>query len=439
MPIQNFPAALQPIIQQNMLAREFEEAIRSQLIYRRVADRETFPNSVGETVTRTRRGLKAPVTTPLDPATNSNLDNGLAPSSWTVEQYTMTIYMYGDTQDLNTVTQGVGIARQFVQNARVNGVQSAQSLDRLARRHLFAPYLGGNTRVVTTLGAPAATIAVDDIRGFQTVHVNGVVTPVSATHPLSVTVGADVYTLTAVAADAVNASTAPEGISGTLTFSANVSVANGTSGNAVTSAVASNILRPNARATTLGLQGTDKLTMGLVLDATTVLRNNNVPTVDGLYNCFVDPTSMRQVFADGEFQLLYRGRGISENTEFREGMVFETMGARFIVTTEAYQQTHPGNPALRIRRPIVCGQGAIVEGTFEGQASKDTPANAIIDVIDDIVMVTREPLDRLQQIIAQSWYWIGGYAVPTDITANTTIIPTASNAAFKRAVALETC
>jgi hypothetical protein len=52
-------------------------------------------------------------------------------------------------------------------------------------------------------------------------------------------------------------------------------------------------------------------------------------------------------------------------------------------------------------------------------------------------MVTREPLDRLQQIIAQSWYWIGGFAVPTDITANATIIPTATNSYYKRAVVIE--
>ena len=42
MGIQNFPAALQPIIQQNMLAREFEEGLKSEVIYRSIADRESF-------------------------------------------------------------------------------------------------------------------------------------------------------------------------------------------------------------------------------------------------------------------------------------------------------------------------------------------------------------------------------------------------------------
>ena len=38
-------------------------------------------------------------------------------------------------------------------------------------------------------------------------------------------------------------------------------------------------------------------------------------------------------------------------------------------------------------------------------------------------MVTREPIDRLQQIIAQSWYWIGGFCTPSDTTTNPTTVP----------------
>jgi hypothetical protein len=52
-------------------------------------------------------------------------------------------------------------------------------------------------------------------------------------------------------------------------------------------------------------------------------------------------------------------------------------------------------------------------------------------------MVTREPIDRLQQIIAQSWYWIGGFCAPTDVGTNPSVIPTATNAAYKRAVIIE--
>ncbi len=79
MGIQNFPAALQPIIQQGFLEREFQQALRSRLGYRACADREDIAVGIGETLTKTRAGLKPCVTTPVAPATNTNFDNGLTP------------------------------------------------------------------------------------------------------------------------------------------------------------------------------------------------------------------------------------------------------------------------------------------------------------------------------------------------------------------------
>lgn len=434
MGIQNFPAALQPIIQQNFLERAFEDGLRSRLGFRAIADREDFAIGIGESLTKTRKGLKAPVTTPINPASNTNLDNGLTPTGWTVEQYTMTLNMYGDTIDLNMVTSKVGIAGQFVENAMTNGIQAAQSLDRLARNALFSAYLGGNTRVLTTLGAPATTIAVDDIRGFLKTIVNGVVTAISVANTMTVTVGSNAYTLTGATPDGVNISTAPNGISGTLTFSGNVTVADGTLGNAVTSSVAPIIHRPNDRATTKALTSADTLLMQTVLAAIADLRSNNVPTVDGLYNVYIDDKQLLGLFKDADFKTLFRGAYGSE--EYKSGQVFELLGGRFIPTNEAPQQASLGAGA--IHRAIVCGQGALIEGDFEatGYEDVDNPDSLKV-MVDDICMVTREPLDRLQQIIAQSWYWIGGFAVPTDQTANTNIIPTASNSYFKRGIILE--
>ena len=436
MSIQNFPSALVPIIQQGFLAREFEDGLQSALAYRQVAAREEFAVNIGETLTKTKPGLKAPTTTPMTPSGNTNLDNGLSSTTWTVEQYTITLNMYGDTIDLNTVTQKVGIASQFLQNAKVNGVQAAQSLDRLARNVLFNAYMGGQTRVTATLGSPAATISVDDIRGFQTVLVLGVPTAVSASNTMSVTVNGTAYTLTGATADGSNVSTAFGGISGTLTFSGNVSVVNGTTGNAVVSAVAPSILRANNRSTTANLVSGDTLSLGLVLDAVAILRNNAVPTVNGMYNCYLDATSGRQLFADPDFKIAYQGQAAS--SEFRMGRVVELLDTRFIPTTEAPQQVHPTNSTLKVRRPIIVGDGALIEGDFAGIGYSDVATgDSLVDIVDGVAQVTREPLDRLQQIIAQSWYWIGGFAAPSDFTTNTNIVPTASGAYYKRAVVLE--
>ncbi len=437
MGISNFPASLQPIIQQGFLEREFEQALRSRLGYRMVADRESFAVGIGETLTKTRAGLKPSVTTPLAAATNTNLDNGLTPQGWGVEQYTVTLNFYAATQDLNMVTSRVGIASQFLQNAATNGEQAARSLDELARNALFAPYFGGNTRVSATLASAAPSIEVDDIRGFTTVFVNGVQTAVSASYPLTVTVGSNTYLLIGVTPDVNNASSAPGGISGTLIFSNDVSVSDGTVGNAVRAATASAIVRPQGAGTTSALQATDTLTMSALLDAVATLRQNAVPEIDGVYNCYLDPVSARQLFADPDFRQLFQG-ATSSNAVFRQGMVNDFLGLRFITTTEAYVQSHPTLAGLYIRRPIVCGKGALIEADFAGIGADDVaPKDALVHIIDGVAMVTREPIDRLQQIIAQSWYWIGGFCAPSDTTTTPNTIPTATNSNFKRAVMIE--
>ncbi len=437
MPISNFPAALQSIIMQGFLDREFQQALRSRIGYRAVADREEISVGIGETLTKTRAGLKPSVTTPLLASTNTNLDNGLTSGTWGVEQYTLTINHFAATTDLNMVTSRVGIASQFLQNAYVNGEQAARSLDELARNALFASYFGGNTRVRTTLTSAGSTITVDDIRGFTTSFVNGVPVPVSVGATLSVAIGASVYTLTAAVSDVVNISTTPNGISGILTFLTAVSLTDGTAANTVTAANASVIVRPGNRGNTSQIVASDSLTMGSLLDAVAKLRLNAVPEIDGVYNCYLDPVSARQLFSDGDFRQLFTG-ATSANQVFRQGMINEFLGLRFIPTTEAYVQPHPTLPNVVIRRPIVCGQGALIEGDFAGMAENDVaPSDSIVSLVDGVAMVTREPIDRLQQIIAQSWYWIGGFCAPSDLTTNPNTIPTATNAAFKRAVMLE--
>jgi hypothetical protein len=439
MSIDNFPLALQPIIQQGFLEREFQQALRSRLGYRACADREEFAVGIGETLTKTRAGLLPSVTVPLAPNTNTNLDNGLTAGTWSVEQYTLTLNQYASSMDLNVVTSRVGIASLFLQNAYVNGEQAARSLDDLARNALFSAYFGGNTRVRVTLTSPSLSVSVDDIRGFQTAYLNGVQQPVSGANPLTVIIGADQYVLVACAADATNVSTAPGGISGVLTLSTDVTTSDGTAGNTVQAATSSLILRPNGRTNTNQLIAGDTLAMSHVLDAVAGLRLNAVPDIDGAYNCYLDPISARQLFADQDFQRLFIG-ATSANEIFKpgQGVVNDFLGLRFVLTTESYVQPYLPIPGAFVRRPIIVGQGALVEGDFAGMASEDVaPKEAIVSLVDGVCMVTREPLDRLQQIIAQSWYWIGGFCAPSDTTTNSLTVPTATNATFKRAVMIE--
>lgn len=437
MTINNIPASLQAAIQQGFLEREFREGLNSALAYRRVADRELIAINVGETITKTRAGLKAPITVPLLASGNTNLDNGLTPTPSTIEQYTLGMNLYADSIDLNVVTSQVGIANQFLLNSRINGTQARQSLDRIARNALFAAYLGGQTVVRTTLGSANVAISVDNVAGFLTVLVNGVMVPVSTTNTVpGVVVGSDLYTLVGAAADAVNVSVTPGGISGVLTFSATVTTADGTALNQVLHPNAPALHRPSSVLTARALTSANLLTLSVIEDSVAQLRNNT--GYDGLIDCYLDNVSVRQLFADPDFKQIYQGQyGAKPSDTWRKGQVFELFGVTFTPTTEALVQA---NGSVNIRRPILCIPGALVEGDFAGMTDKAKDmggGNADVSMIDDVVQIVRGPLDRLQQIIAQSWFWIGGFVAPTDVTANSAIIPTAGAQYLKRAVPIE--
>src|SRR6202008_234990 len=173
----------------------------------------------------------------------------------------------------------------------------------------------------------------------------------------------------------------PGGISGVLTFQGSVTVADGTVGNTVQAANASVIIWPNARTNTSQLLATDQLTMASLLDAVSKLRLNAVPEIDGVYNCYLDPVSARQLFADPDFKQLFQG-ATSANQVFHQGMTNDFLGLRFIPTTEAFVQPHPSLAGLMVRRPIICGQGALIEGDFAGMAAEDVaPQDSIVSVV----------------------------------------------------------
>ena len=90
---------------------------------------------------------------------------------------------------------------------------------------------------------------------------------------------------------------------------------------------------------------------------------------------------------------------------------------------------------------IVLGAEAIIQGDFEGletwlNREGVTPIGDAF-LVNGVAQIIRPPLDRLQQTASQTWTWIGDFAVPTDLTATTNIIPTASNALYKRSVVVE--
>lgn len=458
------PVALQNAIQQNYLEREFQNPLLNILRYREISDKEEFPGRIGETITKTRVGLMVPNTTPLNPSTNTGLDNGLSPQQYSDEQYVLGIYQYPQVASpINLIDDETTIASFAMRNSYNLGIAQATAVDRIARASLFNAYMGGNSAVNTTNGSAINTMKIDDIRGFQTVVVNGNVIPISASNPMQVFVNGNPYIIQSVAADGTNLSTAAGtgGISGTLTASANFLVADATAGNSVISVFAPALIRPNNRKATGSLISSDLLNMQTIFAAVNILRNNAVPMVRGAYNFYLNSTSMTELYQDPEFQILNRGVSTRDPNYENAWVMDKFLDIRFIMTTETYVQTagitdNAYTISQTIQRPILCGAGSLVEGIFSRGLDAIRNMNAGGGVIDSVgfqqvINVLSEkfsfegfyqnirlPIDQLGQIITQTSNYIGGFTVPTDVTTNVAIIPTANNAYYKRAVIIET-
>lgn len=454
MSINNLPASIATAIQQGYLEREFRDPLTATLAYRSVAQKETFPAHIGETYTKTRRANLAAVTTPVATASNTDLNNGLTSEYFTTEQFVMTMNQYSATTDLNMIGEPVAIASVFLQNARALGEQAARSVETLAQQALWNVHLGQNTRVVTTLGAAGTTVAVDDIRGFgNSWTTNNVPVAVSSSNPLAVTFihsgayssGANstnttggTYNCIGVTADGSNVSTTPGGISGTLTFSSNVAIVDGTAGNAVVASVAPAIMRPFNRATSLQLGTGDVLTSNLILQAVAQMQANGVrPFANGFYRFITDYQGLTGLFNDTAFQRFNIGQ--NSGPEYLRGTVGRIMNVEIVASEMTPIQNGIGS-GPKIHRATVLGDGALVESDYTGTGYdnvRNTLDGELVSVMDSIAHVTRPPLDRLGQVITQSWTYIGGFVVPTDITTNTQTIPTANNSAWKRGLVVE--
>ena len=469
MAVNDLPVSLQAAIQTGFLERRFRNALRAKLGFRAIADKEPFTGNIGETITKTRLGLLPAITTPMPPAQTTDITSGLTPQNYGLEQYTLGIAQYAGTMQLNVATARVAIDDLYLQNADKLGEQAVRSVDTLARNALFDMYMGGNTRVTTTLGSPATTIHVDDVRGlFASWNSQNVPVAVSSSNPLTVVVGSDSYTLVGCVADgsapttitpwlsllsfsgtSSNSSTTPGGFSGTLTFSGNVSIADGTASNAVVSAVAPMVVRPSnatsgaMAATTAAISAANdlnsgKVTIEMILQAKATMKSNAVPevTATGNYAYYADSIQLTGLYQDPAFQRFFIGK--PDTPEYRRGVVAEVLGCDIVETNLALVQALAG--VGTVRRGILCGQGALVEGEFTeeaAQAAVQVDDARMMTMVDGIAHVTREPIDALKQVVTQSWYAITGFVAPTDVLTTPTTIPTANNSAWKRAIIVE--
>lgn len=460
----NADSALQLAYQTGMLSRMFEEGLDSEAAYAHDAVVEIVPAGIGQTITKTRISRLLPQVTPLNPMNIGGLDNGLSPITPTAEQYTYAIQQYGAVQYLDLVQEQAGIANQLKQFARNNGVNAAQTVERLMKQNWFANYNTGATWIRSDLGSvTSTTFYVDDIRGFQFNYVNGKPEAVSVSNPLPcVEVAFDggtsqSFSVTAAVSDSVTRSVYPssvvggssDGVSGQLTITG-ATVGSPVAGDAVISSLASPVFRPNNKQATNQLNSNDLITVALLQTAQASLSQNAVPRhKDGTYHCYMDYQSMTELLVDPQFQVMYASRG--NNEIYQNNQVFTFLGMTIIPTTEAYLQAivpsagmQSGQaPSTVIHRVLITGAEGINIGHFVGIKSyADREAVGSVSniyLVDNIAHIIRSPIDNMGRNVSLAWLGIFAIVCPTDLTATPSIIPTASNSAFKRAVTLEHC
>lgn len=451
------PASIQNLAQDRTLERVFHDAMFPRLLFRLEAVPEVWQANLGEQMIFTRTGLITPDLTPLVPGQDPT------PKGYSTEQWEALASQFGTTIDTHMPSSYVTLASLFLRNTQQLGLNAGQTLNRLARDRLFLSYLAGET-TTTVLGVIASTtLQVSSLSGFSQVLVNGKLSQVSPLAPLAVSFSAAGEPDNQVVGVAPANAAEPNG-PGTITLAAGLTTAVPVR-SGVFAASRSRRLRVGGGATVDGIASTDILTLNDVISAVSRLRQQNVPPhADGKYHVHLSPEAEAELFRDNHWQRLHQS--LPESYAYRDLAVGEAVGCIFFRNTEdPNEQTVsstiaiPGGAGgarlapeigdeivnaagLPIRRTIVTGGGVLYEKYLDeskyiseagvtGKIGQFSIVNGGAQVMTNrIRFILRSPLDRLQQVVSQTWSWSGDFPVPSDQS-------TGDAARFKRAVVIE--
>lgn len=408
------PTAIRAMMQNGILDRVFQEALKPNFIFPAIADAMPWQGGLGDTKTFTRKGLLAPATTAITGSDTSA-------ATYSIEQWSVTMDQYGQAVDTNMLTSSMALASKFLADVETLGINAGQSINQIARNKLYAAYAGGRTWC-TTAGSSDTSIIVNSVAGFQYVLVNGVPTAVSASNPLTVTVGGVANTVTGVN-------------TGTSTLTLGTARAD-VVGDAVVAANAPTTIRPTG-STAYDLGTSNTATFAMFRSAVTRLRKMNVPTVGGYYIAHIDPDTEAELFSDSDFKQALQGR--VDSPIYTDLSIGRFGGIDWVRNIEAPTILGGSAGNVTVHRPIVLGAGAMVAAPFEGMGDllrgsgvEDVPDISMVEAAPgvQVARIVRPPQDRLQQNLSTSWSWVGDYGIPSDST-------TGDAALYKRAVVLE--
>jgi hypothetical protein len=425
-------AEFTPLTQTNFLKAGVKDAIQPENVWRAQAsgDMEVYPSKIGVPEIITVRGLRAPNTTPNNSSNLSDPNAGISFSGITYEQFQIKVDRFDGGDFVDMFARHLPIADKFYENYITLAQGAASSQDFVARNKGYDTYTSMQTFVTANTTA-SASIPVDDIRGFQPqTGAQGEV------YTANVVVGANTYVLqSAVANTSVGTSSFAiddgtlKGVAGTLTFTTTVATNDLFAGTVVKAVGAPVVFRANARTATSKLVAGDTLTMALVQKVKNSLTNNRLknPTL------LASPDALYGLYRDPEFQALYRGAYGS--TTYQTGETAKLLGVNIVEITSAPKQTING---VAVHFAIMVTDGWLTEAHMTDtmvQEVLDGPTHAT--VTDNIAIITTAPTDPAGQFVKQVYLSFAGYACRTDRGLTSLVVPTASNAIYKRAAVIE--
>jgi uncharacterized Zn-binding protein involved in type VI secretion len=411
----SLPVGIQAMLQNGMLDRVFRDALVPNFLFPQIADAEPWMGGLGDTKTFTRKGLLAPVTTPV---------TGSDPSAatYSIEQWSVTMDQYANSMDTNMLGSSMALASKFLADIENLGINAGQTINQVARNKLFKAYAGGRTWC-TTAGSSDTSIIVNSTDGFETVMVNGVPTAVSASNPLTVSIAGTGNTVTGVnlGTKTLTLGTARVDVAGDYVVAANAPTSVRATGNSA-----------------YDLTGSNTVTFANFRSAVARLRKMAVPTVGGYYVAHIDPDTEAQLFADSDFKQALQGR--VDSPIYRDLSIGRFAGIDWVRNLESPTIANGGSAGtLLVHRPIVLGANALMAAPFEGTNSllagtgvEDVPEIRTVSAAPavDVTLLVRPAQDRLQQVIASTWSWVGDFGVPSDAG-------TGDAALYKRGVVIE--
>jgi hypothetical protein len=455
----SLPDSVLALIQTGLIERAFHDALFPALLFRQEATMEEWQGNIGTQIFESRAGLIGQNTTPITAGTDPT------PKTVPYEQWQAAIQRYADSIDIHMPTAAVANSDLFVRSIQQLGLQAGQSVDSLARDAMFQSYLSGQTVSTVATASTDTQIQVAAVNGFVDVVAPNVrPTPVSASNPLSITIGTGA---SAVVKQVVGFTLAnpndPVG-PGTLLLSSTVGAIFAVR-TPVVSSVAPNLIRSGGGSSVDAIGSSDTLVLQDVFNAVASLRRNNVrPHPDGLYHAHLSADANAAMFADPVWQRLFTARPDSD--AYQEGFIGAIGGVAFYLNTRSPDYSNAGtlsasgsdpnaqyapelgaevvnSGGVRINRTLVTGQGAVYEKRLDemkfiseaGVTGKigefSVVNNGLAISTEGIRLYLRAPLDRLGDLVSATWSISTCFPIPSDITALGT------TQRFRRAVVIE--